>query len=131
MYAVVRSDWAWPATALAAETVPLTSPGGNPVIAVPGLTPRSPLITDGPVFVTVWPPRTPKLSAVPSPTAGCAAWAVAVSATRRSNAKYIGIDLCNWWLPAAHPYTTPADGPDRGANPVRRIAERADSRRAV
>jgi hypothetical protein len=36
----------------------LTVPGGNPVTAVPGLTPRSPLITLGPVFVTVVPART-------------------------------------------------------------------------
>ena len=35
------------------ESVPLlTRPGGNPVTAVPGLTPRSPEIIDGPVLVT-------------------------------------------------------------------------------
>ncbi len=34
--------------------------------AVPGETPRSPLTMVGPVLVTVEPPRTPKLSAVPN-----------------------------------------------------------------
>ena len=37
---------------------PFTVPGGNPVTAVPGLTPRSPLMTLGPVLVTVVPART-------------------------------------------------------------------------
>jgi len=35
-------------------------------MAVPGLTPRSPVMTLGPVLVTVEPPRTAKLWAVPS-----------------------------------------------------------------
>ncbi len=42
-----------------------TIPGGKPVSAVPGLTPRSPSIFVGPVFVTAWPPRTEKLAAAP------------------------------------------------------------------
>jgi hypothetical protein len=45
-----------------------TVPGGKPVIAVPGLTPRSPEITEGPVFVTVWPANTANEVAVPRPT---------------------------------------------------------------
>src|SRR5579859_4064660 len=46
--------------------VPLTTiPGGNPVTAVPGLTPRSPVITLGPVLVTVLPARTANDDAVP------------------------------------------------------------------
>jgi hypothetical protein len=32
--------------------VPPTMPGGKPVMEVPGLTPRSPLKTVSPVFVT-------------------------------------------------------------------------------
>lgn len=40
-------------------------PGGNPVTAKPGLTPRSPMITVGPVLVTVDDPSTAKLSTVP------------------------------------------------------------------
>ena len=40
--------------------------------ALPGLTPRSPRMTLGPVFVTVDPPRTAKLCAVPSGGAVCA-----------------------------------------------------------
>jgi len=44
----------------------MSSPGGNPVIAVPGLTPRSPVMTVGPVLVTVDAPNTAKLCAVPN-----------------------------------------------------------------
>src|SRR3954463_3631784 len=47
---------------------PRTSPGGKPVIEVPGLKPRSPVRTEAPVLVTVEPPRTAKLPAVPRPT---------------------------------------------------------------
>jgi hypothetical protein len=54
---------------------PITRPGGNPVTAVPGLTPRSPLIMLRPVLVTVCPARTAKLPAVPSPTGAVAATA--------------------------------------------------------
>ncbi len=85
---MVRSDWAPAATASAAWITPLlTIPGGKPVTAVPGLTPTSPLMTEGPVLVTVDPARTAKLSAVPRPTVGSAAAAgptpttVIVSAT--------------------------------------------------
>jgi hypothetical protein len=52
---------------------PVTVPGGNPVTAVPGLTPRSPLMALGPVLVTVVPARTAKLPAVPRPTGAVAA----------------------------------------------------------
>jgi hypothetical protein len=59
LYAMVRSAWAPAAAASAACMVPLiTVPGGNPVTAVPGLTPRFPLMTLGPVLVTVDPART-------------------------------------------------------------------------
>ena len=61
MYAVVTAACACPATTSALWMAPLpTVPGGNPVTAVPGLTPRSPRIVDGPVFVTVVPARTAK-----------------------------------------------------------------------
>jgi hypothetical protein len=74
LYAVVRSDWAPAATPSALCIVPLdTVPGGNPVTAVPGLTPRFPLMLLGPVLVTVVPARTAKLPAVPSPTGATAA----------------------------------------------------------
>jgi hypothetical protein len=36
------------------------------VTALPGLTPKSPLMTVGPVLVTAEPPRTAKAAAVPS-----------------------------------------------------------------
>jgi len=43
-----------------------TSPGGKPVTAAPGLTPRSPVIVLAPVLVTVEPLNTAKLCAEPS-----------------------------------------------------------------
>src|SRR5205807_6212713 len=47
---------------------PFTTPGGNPVTAVPGLTPRSPVTIVAPVLVTVEPARTAKLAADPRAT---------------------------------------------------------------
>lgn len=77
LYAVVRSDWAIAATVVAAWMVPpVTTPGGNPVTAVPGLTPTSPLMRLRPVLVTVVPAITAKLLAVPRPTGVTAAPAV-------------------------------------------------------
>jgi hypothetical protein len=70
-YAVCASACAVAATASPACIVPVTIPGppvqgaGNPVHAVPGLTPRLPVKTVGPVFVTVWAPITAKVPAVP------------------------------------------------------------------
>lgn len=49
---------------------PVIIPGGNPVMEVPGLTPKSPLSIVGPVFVTDAPPRTEYDSSVPKPTVG-------------------------------------------------------------
>jgi hypothetical protein len=82
LYAVVKSASAPFATVpgpVAVYTVPVTAPGGNPVTAVPGYTPRSPLMMLGPVFVTVVPARTPKLPAVPRPTGAVAATAGCVA----------------------------------------------------
>src|SRR4051812_2059744 len=42
------------------------APGGKPVTALPGETPRSPVMVVAPVFVTVEPPSTAKLCAAPS-----------------------------------------------------------------
>ena len=53
------------------------------MIAVPGLTPRSPLTVLVPVLVTVEPPRTAKLCAVPSDGAD---WASAREGPQRSAA---------------------------------------------
>ncbi len=58
LYAVARSLCACSEFASAEWMVPLTVPGGNPDTAVPGFTPRSPLIVLGPVFVTLCPART-------------------------------------------------------------------------
>jgi hypothetical protein len=41
----------------------------NPVSAVPGLTPASPVMIDGPALVTVVPPRTTNVDAEPKGTA--------------------------------------------------------------
>ena len=65
LYAVARSFWAVPATASASCMVPDTIPGGKPVTAVPGHTPKSPAMVVGPVLVTVEPAKTAKLDAVP------------------------------------------------------------------
>ena len=84
LYAVVRSDLACAATASALCMVPLmTRPGGNPVTAAAGLTPRSPLIMLLPVLVTLGvPASTAKLPAVPSPT-GSSVWATAGWAAKK------------------------------------------------
>ena len=66
--AVVKSSWAWAAVASPACVVPFTVPGGNPVTAVPGLTPRSPVTVVAPVLVTVEPARTAKSAADPRAT---------------------------------------------------------------
>src|SRR5665648_59130 len=45
-------------------------PGGNPVTALPGVSPKSPVIVVGPVLVIVLAPKTAKLEAVPRPDQG-------------------------------------------------------------
>src|SRR5207248_10714265 len=70
-YAVVRSAMPSAATGSPAFMDPTSVPGGNPVTAVPGLTPRSPVTEVGPVLVTVEPPSTTNLSAAPSATGPC------------------------------------------------------------
>ena len=57
-YAAVSDVWADCAAALPALVAPRSVPGGKPVIAVPGATPRSPCKTDEPVLVTVEPAST-------------------------------------------------------------------------
>src|SRR5450755_4756975 len=47
----------------------MTIPGGNPVTAAPGLTPRSPLTTVAPTFVTVAAASTANVAADPKGTA--------------------------------------------------------------
>src|SRR5437867_1257994 len=81
LYAVVKSSCAWAAAGSPAWIVPLTVPGGNPVTAVPGLSPRSPLTVVAPVLVTVEAARTANEPAAPRATgAGPAAVAAVVSA---------------------------------------------------
>lgn len=55
------------ALALAASIVPVTTPGGNPVIEVAplGLMPTSPLIVDSPVLVIAVAAEIPNLAALP------------------------------------------------------------------
>src|ERR1700680_2198203 len=65
LYAVTRSFFAFSATASCTCLTPVTTPGGNPVIAEPACSPRFPVITVGPVLVMVDPARTVKLRAVP------------------------------------------------------------------
>src|SRR5881394_1278443 len=68
LYAAVKSSCAWAAAASARCIVPLTVPGGNPVTAVPGLNPRSPLTVVAPVLVTVEAARTAYVEAAPRAT---------------------------------------------------------------
>ena len=70
--AVVVSVWAACAVAPPASVAPVLDPGGNPVMELPGETPKSPVSTDGPVFVTVDAPSTAKLPACPRDGAVCA-----------------------------------------------------------
>ena len=60
---------------LAEGTVAADDRCGAPVTEEPGLSPRSPNIVVGPVFVTVEPASTEKLALVPRPTVAVAAWA--------------------------------------------------------
>jgi hypothetical protein len=114
LYAVVRSDWACSATASAACWVPLTTcPGGKPVTALPGLTPKSPEMSDGPVLVTVVPANTAKLLAVPNPTGGWAANAGDVPANPQTTT-----------MAAVVPTASTAAANPRRRSPVR--ATRAD-----
>src|SRR5439155_779056 len=73
LYAVVKSSCAWAAAGSPAWIVPLTLPGGNPVTAVPGLSPRSPLTVVAPVLLTVEPARTANVLAAPRATGACPA----------------------------------------------------------
>src|SRR5438093_4553128 len=78
IYAVVKSSCAWAAARSPAWIVPLTVPGGNPVTAVPGFSPRSPLTLVAPVLVTVEPARTANVLAAPRATGACPAGVAAV-----------------------------------------------------
>src|SRR4029077_12129914 len=77
LYAVVKATCAWAAAASATCMVPLTVPGGNPVTAVPGLNPRSPLTVVAPVLVTVEAARNTNVEADPRATG---AWPAAEAA---------------------------------------------------
>ena len=68
LYAVVKSSCAVAATGSPRCFAPVTIPGPNPDSAVPGLIPRSPETTEGPVLVTVELARTAKLPADPRAT---------------------------------------------------------------
>ncbi len=88
--AMVRSDWACWATASVLWIVPFTMPGGKPVMEVPGKSPRLPLMTDGPVFVTVEPASTAKLAVVPRLTGASPAAAARVPDARAISARTSG-----------------------------------------
>jgi hypothetical protein len=66
--------------------VPIKVTELKPVSAVVGKVPTSPVIVVGPVLVIPAPARTAKLSAVPRPIGGCAAWALPVTTSITSNA---------------------------------------------
>ena len=61
LYRVLRAACAWAAAVSPAWIEPpVSTPGGKPVIALPGLTPTLPFTLVTPVLVTVEPPSTPK-----------------------------------------------------------------------
>src|SRR5580704_3287291 len=71
MYAAVKSVFAVAGVGSGGvKIVPFTIPGGKPTTALPGLTPRSPLIIVGPTLVTVEPARAAKFAAEPRLTGG-------------------------------------------------------------
>src|SRR5512143_1640185 len=90
LYATVRSSWAWAAAGSPRCVVPLTNPGGNPVTAVPGLSPRSPLTVVAPVLVTVEPARTENVVADPRTTG---AWPAVVAAVVKLQARLLASAL--------------------------------------
>src|ERR1019366_340238 len=91
MYAVVRSFLAFKATESLMCLTPVTVPGGNPVTDEPGSSPRLPVITLGPVLVTVEPARTVKLRAVPRFGLVAAKASSGATATRAPVKKTMGI----------------------------------------
>src|SRR2546426_20810 len=70
-YAAVKASCAAAAAESATYIVPLTIPGGNPVTAVPGLSPRSPLTVVAPVLVIVEAASTANVLAAPRATGAC------------------------------------------------------------
>src|SRR5688572_7643345 len=81
---MVKSACAWAPAGSPAWIVPLTVPGGKPVTAVPGLSPRSPLTVDAPVLVIVDAARTANVLAAPSETG---VWPAAVAAVVKLQTK--------------------------------------------
>src|SRR5579864_2494758 len=104
-YAASASIWAWLATASPAWSAPVSVHGGKPVIAEPGLTPTSPVITDRPVHVTVEAPRTAKPTAEPRLGAVAANAGVAENRTANGMTASPAVSLRNfnpraiWLLP--------------------------------
>lgn len=110
----MTSFWAWSATASSAWMVPpKTMPGGKPVTALPGLTPRSPVTMVGPVLFTVEPARTAKLAAVPSEGAvankGLALALVTTvnKSAAMSNKVVINVSFGIALVPVCHPFRRP------------------------
>src|SRR6202521_3417898 len=80
LYAMVKEACACCAGISPAYIAPFTVAGGVPgTKAVPGQTPRSPLIRLGPVLVTVLPAKTAKVPADPSSMGACAGGACAAA----------------------------------------------------
>jgi hypothetical protein len=75
---------------------PVEVPGGKPVIALPGLTPKSPVMAVGPVLVTVEAPRTAKLCAGPSDGADCAQPRLPILNMQMINKSFFISKLLGW-----------------------------------
>ena len=123
LYAVLRSSLAWSATASAAWVAPITWPGGKPVTAVPGLTPTSPVMIDGPVLVTVEPASTANGVAVPNPTGACTDAANAAGAPTIPATSPMAV-----MVPTAITALTPRRGLSPRATPVTDVTNFPDQR---
>src|ERR1700676_469711 len=95
-FASSASKWAWNATPSPGCNVPVSVQSGlKPVIAVPGLTPTSPVMADAPVQVTVEEPRMAKLAAEPSDGA-CAQHMLLTLNMKITNKSFFISKLLGW-----------------------------------
>ena len=69
-------------------------PGGKPVMEVPGVRPREPLITVGPELVTVWAAQTPNLRLV-APSESFARVDVGVRRRRAARMRDVAVDIAD------------------------------------
>src|SRR6202453_4683896 len=116
LYAAVKSSLARRAMRSSMYTCPWITPGGKPVIALPGEIPTSPTILVGPVFVTVEPARIAKRAALRRSTnavAGTIGDAARPRDTELPNAAELWPGTAGVELPALHAATKPVNSTTR------------------